>query len=557
MRLGAIPLIVVATGIVAAQTSAPQLPTRTSEPGVGRLEQFDNTDRYSSLEGRVIAADTGVPLRWATVRINGSGRTTASINRTAVTDRQGQYRFDDVVPGAYMIFASRPGFVQMRARQKHPLERVQMWTVPSGATDRLDFALPRGGVISGRLTDESGEPLSGIRLMTLRVTHQPNGDRISPSTPMQSQSDDRGDFRVAGLSPGVYLLAAEFQANESGDDLVTTYYPGTTNRHEAGRFNIGLGEHVNVSFAMQERRLVRIAGHVRTSHGTSLQNARITLRSDELFVKGDRTDASGRFDFPGVAPGDYVLDISPSGPGGMPDFFKQAEFASIKLSVNTEDLTGLLVTTGVGLTVAGRVIYEGTSSAPVLPPRVSVRAEIVDGRPGMRPPASDETNGAIAKDGTFTMKGGYGRVLFSVFQPGWALKSVTLNGVDITDVPYESSRGNIKDLEILMTDKRQELIGTVVDAFGKPATRYAVMVFPRKLPEGAVPGRFIRLLSPQPDGMFRINNLPSGDYLAAAVETIYQDGQWNPELREAITPRATPFHLAPGQTQQLELSLIE
>jgi large repetitive protein len=559
MRLVAIPMIFVALGVAAAQTPAPQTPTRTTAPGIGQSATPENADAFSSIEGRVIAADTGTPLRGASVRISGTGARTAMINKTAVTDRQGRYRLDDVVPGPYMIFASRPGFVQMRAAQKHPLERVAMWTVPSSTTDRLDFALPRGGVIAGRLTDQNGEPLEGIRMITFRVIHQPHGDRLSRGTPMHSQTDDRGEFRVAGLSPGIYLLSAEIQSNETGHNLVTTYYPGTTDRHEAGRLKIGLSEQVNASFSMWEGRLVRISGQIRASDGTPLHNARLALRThaEEFGRTGRVEDPSGQFEISGVAPGDYILDVSRSGPGGMPDFFKQAEFASIKLSVGTEDLTGLVITTGTGLTVAGRVIYEGAASPTAPPPRVFVRTEVLDGRPGMRPPASDETNGMIAQDSTFTIKGGYGKMLFNVFQPDWMMKSVMLNGIDITDVPYDSSRGNIKDLEIVITDKKQELIGTVTDALGKTAHRYAVVVFRSNLPEGAVPGRFIRLLSPQPDGMFRINNLPSGDYLAAAVETAEQDSQWDPAFREALKPRSTPFRLSPGQTTKIELALIE
>ena len=540
------------------QTPAPQMPTGIPMPGVPTAVQPVNADAFSAIEGRVIAADTGAPLRGANVHISGSGSRTADINRTGRTDRAGRYRFDDVVPGPYMVFASRTGFVQMRAGQKHPLERVSPLSLPPSQTERLDFALPRGGVVAGRLTDQTGEPLAGIQMVTLRVAYSPHGERLGRGGQM-SQSDDRGEFRVAGLSPGIYVLGAQYRSNEAGENLLTTYYPGTTNPHEAVRFRIGLSEQVRANFSMLEGRLVRISGHIRSSDGKPLQNARIRLRTDTAeFVQGGRIEEpSGEFEFAGIAPGEYFLDVSRGSMGGMPDFFKQTEFASMKLVVGTEDLTGLVITTGAGATVTGRVIYEGLAAAPVLPPKVWVRLEIVNGPPGMRPPASDENNGAIAQDGTFTMKGGYGTGLFRVYQPGWAVKSVILNGVDITDVPYDSSRGNIKDLEIVMTDKRPELIGTVTNALGKPANRYAVVVFPSNLPEGAVPGRFLRLLSPRADGTFRIDNLPSGGYLAAALEAVNQDAQWDPAFREAIRDRATAFHVSPGQITKLELTLIE
>ncbi len=436
MRFLAIPLIFVALSVGAAQTPAPRMPTGTPVPSIGQPAKPDNTEAYSSIEGHVTAADTGAPLRGARVELMGSGSAVAPrLNRTAVTDRRGQYRFDEVPAGRYLISASRPGFVTMRAGQKHPLARSELWTVTSSTTDRLDFVLPRGSVIAGRLTDTNGEPLPGIRMTTLKVAYSPNGERLFPFSPLQVTTDDRGAFRVAGLGPGTYVLVARGEPVESGERLVTTYYPGTTNPHEAERFEIGLSGQVSASFSMREGRTARISGYIQSSNGTPLQGARLALRTAGGVSEGGSRvqNASGAFELNNVAPGDYILDVSPSAPGGMPDFFKQTEFTSVKLSVGTEDLTGLVVTTGPGTTVAGRVIYEGAS-----PPRPSsqVFVEIIDTGAGIRSPSSDRDNGRIAEDGSFTVKGGFGKMLFRAGQPGWLLKSVSLNGTDMTDVPY-------------------------------------------------------------------------------------------------------------------------
>ncbi len=65
-----------------------------------------------------------------------------------------------------------------------------------------------------------------------------------------------------------------------------------------------------------------------------------------------------------------------------------------------------------------------------------------------------------------------------------------LDGVDITDVPYDTARGSTDRLEIVVTDQRQHVSGRVVDALGRPASRFVVITFPGDLKEGAVPGRF-------------------------------------------------------------------
>ena len=101
-----------------------------------------------------------------------------------------------------MISASRAGFVAMHAGQKRPNDRGTYWDVAPGQVQQLDFALPRGSVIFGRLTDDAGEPLAGIHVTILRVFYSGNGARLRPwtSMPYTNGTDDRGEFRVAGLS---------------------------------------------------------------------------------------------------------------------------------------------------------------------------------------------------------------------------------------------------------------------------------------------------------------------------------------------------------------------
>ena len=185
-------------------------------------------------------------------------------------------------------------------------------------------------------------------------------------------------------------------------------------------------------------------------------------------------------------------------------------------------------------------------------------ANILDGGFNMRSSSMDQTNGVIGDDGSFTITGIYGRILFQTEVPGWQLRSVMLDGVDITDLPYDASRGGTDKLEIVVTDVRQQLIGTVVDTLGKPPERFSVLIFPSSPREGSVTSRFIALNEVvKSNGMFQISHLPVGDYFAAALDAVPENAQFDPGIQEAIKPRATPFHLSPGQTTKLELSLIE
>ena len=74
----------------------------------------------------------------------------------------------------------------------------------------------------------------------------------------------------------------------------------------------------------------------------------------------------------------------------------------------------------------------------------------------------DVNNGVVDESGRFQMKGLSGRVLFRVGAPGWNLKSVTLNGVDITDMPFDARpSSNVSGLEITLTNRQTSLSGMV------------------------------------------------------------------------------------------------
>lgn len=56
-----------------------------------------------------------------------------------------------------------------------------------------------------------------------------------------------------------------------------------------------------------------ICGIVKNQAGERISNARLTLTKGELEIIAIETDADGRFDFKGVAAGDYVLRASMPG----------------------------------------------------------------------------------------------------------------------------------------------------------------------------------------------------------------------------------------------------
>ena len=565
------------------RAQAPPLPQGATQPGpaVPRAAMPPRDAAAAAvptgtgrIRGRVVAADNGAPLRRAQVRISAAE---VRVNRSATTDADGRYEFSELPAGRYNVNVSRSGYVSLSFGQQRPFEQGRPLDLGAAQqADRIDFALPRGGVIAGRITDELGEPLAGVRVQAMRYQYLPNGRR--QLTPVGGAgmfggpvSNDLGEFRLYSLMPGTYVVSATpadsmmmmgggvtMTTGPQDDGHGITYYPGTINVDEAQSITVGLAEVANASFALVPQRMTRISGIVRNSQGkpyaTSL--ALRTQSGGSVMARGlAMSDAEGRFTASNIPPGEHFIEVNPRPPDD--------ESASIPITAGGQDITDLIITTHPGATLTGRVIFEGGIAS--LGKSVRVNASSPDpGSPGpMR--VYDPTQGVVDEKGQFRLRGLYGNALFNAYPatpvPGalpWFVKSVTLNGENITDMPLDVS--TVKDdsaLEIVLTDKLTTLSGTVRDGRGQPVIDYTVAIFPDQLPEGAMPGRYTRVVRPDQQGRFETRGLPPGNYLAAAVESLEQGGHWDPAFRKQVEPAAKRFRLTEGQSATVELSLTQ
>ena len=142
-------------------TTAPGMPTQPpGQPGQPANPNAPAAPGTSTLRGHVFAADSGQPLRKAQVRIM-SGELRE--NRLATTDAEGRYEFKEVRAGRYTISASKGSYVGLSYGQQRPTDAPKPLEILDNQTvERVDFTLPRGGVITGRILDEFGEPMSDV-----------------------------------------------------------------------------------------------------------------------------------------------------------------------------------------------------------------------------------------------------------------------------------------------------------------------------------------------------------------------------------------------------------
>jgi hypothetical protein len=525
------------------------------------------------VRGRVQTADTGAPIRRAQVRVTSPG---SRDTRLVTTDAEGRFELRDLPAGRWELTASKGGYVTMRYGQRRPFEAGRPLELVDGQiVQQVNFALPRGAVIAGRVLDEFGDPVAGARVQALRYQLSQGTRRLTP-TGMVAQTDDTGAFRLYGLMPGEYYVSALLRALPADDTTdatgyAPTYYPGTGSVTEAQPVSLGVSEEANISFALQAVRTGRISGTVVTSTGVPLSNGMVMLLAPDgmgvgpmAFGVGNRIRSDGSFMLSNVAPGTYTLMASNGGPalrGGGGEI----EMGTLPISITGDDVTGVTVVTGRGAALSGTVVASQGSGAALTKTALQVTAPFVGGGfgglPGLGGGGGPFAGRNVAEDGTFTVTNLFGSRLLRLngLPQEWMLESVIVDGRDVTDRPIEfAPNGDIGGARIVVTDRVTEVSGSVTAADGKPASRdFTVIVFPDEEARWAAPSRFVRSARPDQQGLFKIRALPPHDrYLAVAVDYLEQGEETDNEFLASLKGQAMAFRLRPGDAATLSLKLV-
>ena len=237
------------------------------------------------ISGRVTAEGTNAPIAGARVMVfpmmrRGTPPTgPMAFPPQGSTDQDGRFVFNGLAPGEYRVDVQKTGF----ASSMDPTTRPRTYTVAAGqALDNISIVLQKGAVITGKVLDQKGEPVTDARVMALRRITPPGASSAPPRlipAPMQGsqQSNDIGEYRVTGLPPGEYFVAASPRAvgfagpgtssttgNGGGaPTTTTTYYPGTADQAGAQAITVAAGAEVsNIVFTLQSVPAYRVAGIV-------------------------------------------------------------------------------------------------------------------------------------------------------------------------------------------------------------------------------------------------------------------------------------------------------
>jgi protocatechuate 3,4-dioxygenase beta subunit len=509
----------------------------------------------ATLRGHVVAADTGQPLRKAQVRVVAGD---IRENRMTTTDADGRYEFKELPAGRYNVTASKGSYVVLQYGQQRPFEAGKPLEILDGQTvEKVDFSLPRGAVITGRVLDEFGEPLADAQVMVQRYQNMGGRRRLVPAG-RTAMTNDIGEYRLFAIPPGQYYLSATLRnmgmMGDSDDrsGYAATYFPGTPNIAEAQRLTIGIGQAMSdVNMALMPTRTARITGTAVDSQGRPLIGAVMAAPVGDsmmmMFGPPGQIKPDGSFVISGLAPGNYRLQTL--GGGG------DTESASVEVSISGDDVNGIRLVGSRPSTASGRIIVDPAAQPLRLSTlRVMAQPVMFDG-PMMGPPAPPA---AVNDDLTFEMKSRPGKMRIGFVGPasGWTIRAVRYRGTDVTDSGIEfKANEDIADIEVEITNRVTDLSGLVTNSRGAPVKEYSVIAFPQDRDKWTPGSRYMRMGRPDQDGRFKLNSLPPGQYHILALDYV-DSNEWNdPEFLDRVRSKATPVSINEGETKSVDLKI--
>ena len=533
--------------LIAAMTLAGQTPARdqprTSRAGTG------------AIRGRVVRADTGEPLRRVQVRIEEWNTKDQGGPAATMTDAQGRYELSELPAGSYHLRATRGGYVEVAYGQRRPFEKGRPVEVTDGAVvQNIDFALPAGGVLTGRVVDEVGEPVAQASVSLARRRYIDGERKLVGQS--GSSTDDRGEFRIFGVPPGDYVMIARFNGFDFGSRdrvrYVPTYYPGTPVASDAQPVTVAAGQELSgIIIALARAATSSVHGIIRSS-GEPALGPFTAVTAEQVGGQAEAQSAiataakDGSFVIAGLLPGTYRLYAQ--------SMFATSEFATKEIVVEGSDLTGVILTLSRGVTVRGRITFDtGKPPDGVRPSDVFIGDILLDHQMSARsmgdPPVAHD-------DWSFELRGlrGRGFVRAGTLTADWHMKRVRRGDADVTDVPLDFS-SDIDDLEIELTQNTTTVSGGVSDDRNAAVVDATIVVFADDPARWGPQSRFVGSARPDQQGRFTVKDLPPGTYIAIAVAYLEPGEERDPDLLQQWRPRGTRFTLLEGETHPLDLKL--
>jgi hypothetical protein len=486
--------------------------------------------RNGGIGGRVVD-EVGEPMVGTPVSVlarvaDWSGTVTQS-RTTVTTDDRGVYHAD-VPPGDYIV-----GVLAATT------------TMPTTSIEGFNQAMREGGATLQAFTRQVAE--SG------GLMPRGYGSRV-------------GSFMVSQFG----TLNAPVVPPTAGDGMFypSTYHPTSLTAPAATVVRVGSSEEkLGVDIQLRPVPTRRLSGRLVDANGPvgglalSLVAPDPTVQrtSPATLIDTPRAlaDSNGAFSFIGIAPGTYTLFVSRPASSQASPILWAAQTVTIGADA---DVQGLEVVLQPGARVGGQIVIETAKpfnnaqlSRLLIVPRAvpgSVGALVPAGATYVERPTPETfaTREHIPGPYAMTVSGGI---------PGFVVKSITLNGQNVMDKPFDLPASGVTGMVVTFSDRISMLSGYAREG-STPSPLATVIVFPTDKSLWRLPGmasRRVQTAAPGSDGRYAFAGLPSGEYYVAAVDwpdADFSDGA----VLTSIIPSAVRVTIGDGTPHTQDLRVL-
>jgi protocatechuate 3,4-dioxygenase beta subunit len=552
MHTPSLLLLVLSAALACAQQQPPAAESAASET--------QKKEKLCRITGHTLHAQTGGPVRKVKLILHQMRMESKSYS--AVSDAEGKFSIDDIEPGTYQLTAERAGFLrQSYGSRRYGFSGTALTLMTGQELKDLEFKLMPQGVITGKVLDEEGEPVRGAFINVTRQAQSSGGRGAGMGG---EQANDVGDYRVADLAPGRYIVQAnptpDFWGRQEGveksDEVreahVPTFYPGVTDAASASAVEVGPGQEVSgINITLRRSRVYRVSGTVSGAAAGQLKTMNLSLyprdrRAMLMFfgAGGARVNADGTFTIGKVQPGSYNLNLMLRG-DGRPQVVGRAP-----VDVGEADVEGVVVRVSQGLTLNGFVRVEGKEKIEISGIRLVLRSADGIGF-GMQ-------NAMVKEDGTFRMDGvmpdRYSIGTYNLPE-GTYLKSVRLGNQDAPDKSVDLSQAQgSTTIELVLSPNAGTVEGLVTDD-EKPAQGISVLLMPD--PPIADDPSQAKWANTDQNGRFSIKGVAPGDYKLYASAESLTDVLQDPDALKPFEEKAVKATVREKGREQKELTLLK
>ncbi|MBV8069712.1 MAG: carboxypeptidase regulatory-like domain-containing protein [Acidobacteriaceae bacterium] len=519
-----------------------------------------------TVAGHVTNALTNDPVRKANLHLMPVGLQRSPADAAGqrgyvtVSNPDGSFRFTGVEPGSYQLSADRNGFLNGSYGPKRQRWSATTLVLKAGEemTD-LTFTLMPAGLITGRVVDADDDPVANASIQASRRVLVNGKMRYQPQAGVAC--DDRGEFRLAGLEPGRYLLSALAARGPSNEiptgtlataGPVTTYYPSALNAEDAVPLQVQSGREVGgIEIRLRSAQTFHIRGTVAQGNTGELSLNALPDGTNAMGGSSSGIGKDGKFEISNLSPGSYHLILFSH---------ESTVVGSQVVRIDSADVNDVVLNVVPPGSLHGRARVEGTppaGSPPWNPANVAVQlSPAVDG------PHFGENGGfSISADGTFVISdvsaGTYNITAYDGVEETY-LKAVRFNGEDVLGRPLDLSRGVSGELEIVFSYGSPEIYGTIPRSTGAAETNSGnsspatVSVFAIRSDTGAVAGSNTTDI----EGNFSIKSLAPGKYRLYALEDASGGEMESPDVVQALETKATEIEVKENENQQVQVTVI-